>query len=110
MLKKRFQLHHNYQACLIILVEVILRILNTQADNLKWKLEQLIKKRAKSSKSNLTREESLIISTSWRDTCIMLPDDKGNSTVEYSEKLARLIADSKVKKDVKTEETIIDPK
>lgn len=71
------------------------------------------KKRAKSSKSNLTREESLIISTSWRDTCIMLPDDKGISTAEYFEKLARLIADSyysKVKRDVKTEETIIDPK
>ena len=76
--------------------EAALNIPQARADELRWKVRQVLEK-SKSPKPNITKEERLAIKSLQRDeNIVILPADKGNATgvmdkAEYSNKLADLI-------------------
>ena len=87
--------------------EAALNILQARADELRWKVRQVLEK-SKPPNPNITNEERLAIkSLQCDESIIILPADKGNTTVvmdrvEYSNKLADLIENGgycKVKKN-----------
>ena len=93
--------------------DVALKLPKARADELRWKVRQVLEK-SKPPKTNISKtERQALKSLQDDDSIIILPADKGNATlvmdrVEYSNKLADLVDNggySKVKKDptLKTE-------